>query len=175
MNIFHIHQNPVIAAKAMTNKHIIKMTCESAQMLSTAHRILDGKFKIGLTKSGCKQQQWDHENINLYKATHVNHPSNVWVRESDSNYEWLYDHFIALSREYSSRYFGRVHGSAKLLAHSLSVPPKNINYGPMTRMPQAMPVCYHCKDSIEAYRAYYVSEKLKTDEDIERYCSVLKL
>lgn len=175
MNIFYIHQNAVTAAKAMTSKHVVKMILESAQLLSTAHRMLDGKFKIGLTETGRRQQQWDHENSALYKATHVNHPSAVWVRESDENYEWLYDHFIALTQEYSSRYFGRTHATAKLLAHDLCLPPKNIKCGNMTKMPQAMPECYQNKDSVFAYRSYYVSEKLKTEQDIDRYCSVLGL
>lgn len=55
MNIFYIHDNPVIAAAAMTNKHVVKMILESAQLLSTAHRYLDGQEYIKISKSGARR------------------------------------------------------------------------------------------------------------------------
>ena len=42
MNIFILDEDPVIAAKMLCDKHVPKMIVESAQMLSTAHRLLDG-------------------------------------------------------------------------------------------------------------------------------------
>ena len=42
MNIFYLDKDPVIAAQMSCDKHCIKMILESAQMLSTAHRVLDG-------------------------------------------------------------------------------------------------------------------------------------
>jgi len=50
MNIFYLHESPIICAKLMSNKHIIKMIIESAQLLSTAHRVLDGREEIILSK-----------------------------------------------------------------------------------------------------------------------------
>ena len=41
MNIFVLNENPVIAAQEQCDKHVVKMIVESAQMLSTAHRMLD--------------------------------------------------------------------------------------------------------------------------------------
>ena len=43
MNIFYIDENPVQAAEWMVDRHVVKMILESAQLLSTAHRLLDGK------------------------------------------------------------------------------------------------------------------------------------
>ena len=43
MNIFVLDDNPITAAKQHCDKHVVKMIIESAQMLSTAHRMLDGK------------------------------------------------------------------------------------------------------------------------------------
>ena len=43
MNIFYISDNPVEAAEWMVDRHVVKMILESAQLLSTAHRLLDGK------------------------------------------------------------------------------------------------------------------------------------
>ena len=79
MNIFYLSEDPNQAAKYMYNKHVVKMILESAQLLCTAHIISDG------------------ESADVpYKATHKNHPSAIWARESVSNYIWLYDHMIAL-------------------------------------------------------------------------------
>jgi hypothetical protein len=44
MNIFILDKDPVLAAQLQCDKHVVKMIVESAQMLSTAHRMLDGKI-----------------------------------------------------------------------------------------------------------------------------------
>lgn len=43
MNIFILNRDPVKAAQQHNDKHVVKMIVESAQMLSTAHRRLDGQ------------------------------------------------------------------------------------------------------------------------------------
>ncbi len=67
MNIFYLDPDPVLAAQQQCDKHVVKMIVESAQMLSTAHRLLDGR-KIG--------KVWVHPHADdvLYKASHINHP-----------------------------------------------------------------------------------------------------
>lgn len=42
MNIFFIDLDPDVAARQLVDKHVVKMIVESAQLLSTAHRVLDG-------------------------------------------------------------------------------------------------------------------------------------
>ena len=42
MNIFYLDRDPVTCAKQHCDKHIVKMILEYAQLLSTAHRVLDG-------------------------------------------------------------------------------------------------------------------------------------
>ena len=42
MNIFYLDRDPKIAAQLACDKHVVKMILESAQMLCTAHRVLDG-------------------------------------------------------------------------------------------------------------------------------------
>ena len=97
MNIFFTDPNPVKAARNLDDKRVIKMILESAQMLCTA---------LHFNKAA---------NLAKYKSTHANHPSNVWVRATDKNYEWLLMHFEALCTEYTYRY-GKIHASASLLA-----------------------------------------------------------
>ena len=46
----------------MCDKHIIKMILESAQMLCTAKRVLDGKEYFDTTKNGRKIKRWRLDN-----------------------------------------------------------------------------------------------------------------
>lgn len=43
MNIFVLDKDPFVAAELHCDKHVVKMIVEYAQLLSTAHRMLDGK------------------------------------------------------------------------------------------------------------------------------------
>jgi hypothetical protein len=180
MNIFYIHDNPAIAAQAMTDKHVVKMILESAQLLSTAHRALDGQEFIQLSKSGARLRKWNHPDphmdATLYKSTHLNHPSGIWVRQSAENYMWLYKHFIALSEEYYQRY-GKRHASELLLSGLLSKAPNNIPK--IKRTPMLVAITdtqWHVPNNpLQSYRNYYVGEKLKTPKDTDRYYKVLGL
>jgi hypothetical protein len=180
MNIFYIHTDPVVAAQAMTDKHVVKMILESAQLLSTAHRALDGQEFIQLSKSGARLRKWNHPDAHmdatLYKSTHLNHPSGIWVRQSADNYMWLYKHFIALSEEYYQRYNKR-HASELLLSGLLSKVPTNIARIGLTPMLVAITdTQWHVPNNpLQSYRNYYVGEKLKTPKDTERYYKVLGL
>ena len=62
MNIFYLDKNPNTAAKMMCDKHIIKMILESAQMLCTAKRVLDGKLYMAKTKNGRNIKRWRLDN-----------------------------------------------------------------------------------------------------------------
>ena len=64
MNIFYVDKDPKTAAKMMCDKHIIKMILESAQMLCTAKRVLDGTEYFDLTKNGRKIKRWRLDNPN---------------------------------------------------------------------------------------------------------------
>lgn len=143
MNIFYLSTDPEKAATFFYNKHVVKMILESAQLLCTAHVISDG------------------ESADVpYKVTHKNHPSAIWARESVSNYIWLYDHMIALGKEYTRRY-GKKHLTILKCEWPLSSAPKNISKIDLTPMPQCMPDQYKVPgNSVEAYWNYYEAEKV---------------
>jgi len=42
MNIFYLDRDPRICAEMHLDKHVVKMIIEYAQLMSTAHRVLDG-------------------------------------------------------------------------------------------------------------------------------------
>ena len=54
MNIFYLNRNAHIAAQEHCDKHVTKMCVEYAQILSTAHRMIDGTKYIGTSKNGRK-------------------------------------------------------------------------------------------------------------------------
>ena len=95
MNLFYLHNDPVVSAEMHCDKHVVKMIIEYAQMLSTAHRILDGKEYISQTLGGRRIKRWKLEEYTmedmLYKASHINHPSTQWVRENAIQYQYAYD------------------------------------------------------------------------------------
>lgn len=158
MNIFYIDTDPYKCAEYMVDKHVVKMILETAQLLSTAHRVLDGTEYVGASKSGRKAKRWllpdDRESV-LYSATHINHPSAVWCRESNNNYNWLYCHFTALLDEYTYRY-GKIHKCADpIFCDALVRVPTNGNIGYFTSPTPAMAKEYLCGSSLESYRNYY--------------------
>lgn len=164
MNIFYLHDNPEVAARAMTDKHVVKMILESAQLLSTAHHVLDG------------------DNVmpkNIYKPTHRNHPSAIWVRETIGNYLWLRDHLWHLLQEYGRRY-NKSHADHKTfnVFLNLKYPPINIkNDFNTTPIRCAITNKAHVVDGdgVLSYRNYYIAEKLKTDKDKKRFYKILDL
>ena len=102
MNIFYLDNHTHRCAKQHCDKHVVKMIIEYAQLLSTAHRVIDGIEYTDLSKNGRKIKRWKMvKNSNmeetLYKAAMVNHPSAVWVRQSSRHYQWLYRLFMWLS------------------------------------------------------------------------------
>ena len=161
MNIFYLHEDPIQNAKWHIDKHIVKMPIEYAQLMSTAHRLLDGEMYLGKTAIGRNIKRWrlhdEREDI-LYKASHINHPSAVWVRESIENYFQMYKLYMAVLAEFTNRY-GKIHGSSKP-SIALIRPPKNIPMVKGTQLPQCMPeICKVKNNPILAYRNYYIVEK----------------
>ena len=165
MNIFILSSDPVEAAQLQCNKHVVKMIVESAQMLSTAHRMLDGNQLSAPSKSGKRMvKAWtlpDAREAVLYKAVHTNHPCTVWTMKSNNNYTWHYAHFIALCDEYTFRY-GKIHSTDTLLREILKSPPKNIPVDYKTQFPLAMesnPECKFPNDPVKSYRMFYQTKQ----------------
>jgi hypothetical protein len=159
MNIFYTDYDPEVAARNMVDRHVVKMILETAQLLSTAHRVIDGEEYVGQSQSGRKAKRWrlsGNADAIMYAATHINHPSAVWVRENSANYDWLYGHLLALGREYTYRY-GRTHLTIDKLKDILKDAPANIEQSKvMTKMPSCMDKQYIVSlDPIINYRNYY--------------------
>ena len=165
MNLFILDKDPVKAARLQCDKHVVKMIVESGQMLSTAHRMLDGVETRRPSKSGkTKSKYWVHPNeqmeSELYRAVHMYHPCTIWTMESNNNYNWHYIHFVALCDEYKYRY-NKEHATDTKLRDLLKTPPKNIPIGYLTQQPLAMKSNPECmfEDVVKSYRAFYQTKQ----------------
>lgn len=176
MNVFALDESPILSARWQHDRHVVKMTLESLQLLSTACHLnesLMAEFPA-------------HYLPTLYKPiSNPNHPSAVWARESVANFVWLVAHEASLMGEYHHR-FTNVHKgyplsvaftimAAKLCNverfwtraadRSLVIDPAILDVaaqhspfhfaGPAQFAPLFGTV-------IESYRAYYLGEKLQT-------------
>lgn len=146
------------------DRHVVKMIIEYAQLLSTAHRIRDGQEYYDLTANNRKIKRWrlpDDREQRLMKASHVNHPSNVWARANHLNYKWLYEMWVHLLDEYTYRY-GKVHACARL-KDDLAKLPEKIPVGLSETEPTpAMPDdCKITNNSLASYHKYYNEKKTR--------------
>lgn len=142
MNIFFLDFDPRKAANYHCDKHVVKMILETAQLLYCAHWMTNPD---GLPETA-------------YRKTHPNHPCAIWVRESLANYTWLCELGIALCDEYTFRY-DKTHKTRSHIEWLMFNPPPIANIG-ITKIRQAMPDEYKRPNPVEAYRTYYIRNKL---------------
>jgi hypothetical protein len=140
VNVFAVDRDPVRAARALCDRHVVKMTLETAQILCTAAR----------TRLGVRAP---------YRPTHREHPCVAWAAARPANWEWLVRHGLALADEYERR-FGRIHASRAVISRMARVRPRG---GGARRQPfaQVMPERYRGRDAVASYRRYYVGEKAR--------------
>ena len=137
MNIFAIDHDPILSAN-LPDKLVVKMVLETAQLLSTVLQFYGANFP------------W------LYNKTHINHPCSIWARRTCTNFEWLCNHGLALSDQYTKRY-EKIHKSSIIIENSY----KNINFipsGKLTSFVLAMPDEYKENDAHISYRKYLKSK-----------------
>lgn len=148
MNIFFLDNDIRKCAAYHCDKHVVKMILEYAQLLSTAHHLIDGP------KEG------------IYAATHKNHPMAIWVRENTANYNFVYKLLVAVSDEYTLRY-NKVHKTTNLFP-LLKDPPVNQKVAyELTIPPSCMPDDCKLDGAIPSYRNYY--KKYKKDIAVWKY------
>jgi hypothetical protein len=172
MNIFYLDNDPKTCAEMHVDKHVVKMIIEYCQLMSTAHRVIDGEEYTDLTANGRRIKRWrldDDREHTLMKASHINHPSAIWCRENHENYLWLYNLLRHLCEEYTYRY-EKQHSCSRLLP-ILRFLPNNIPLGdffpPTPAMPTELkvvaenPLPGRKYDSLKSYHKYYITEKIR--------------
>lgn len=141
MNIFLLSWDQKDCAQQHCDPHVVKMPIECTQMLSDAHRVLDGS---------------DHPL--LCDKYNPNHKCSLWVQASKANYEWTYKLFLELCDEYEYRY-GKRHESL-LRCPAIFEPPRNIPDIGITPPALAMPEFCIVGDTLESYRTFYLFDKM---------------
>jgi hypothetical protein len=137
MNIFVLHRDPELAAQLQVNKSLVKMVCETAQLLSTAVR--------------------QHKQVRgLYKPFCPKHPCNLWIMKSRSNFRWTVAHGLALADEYEYRY-GSIHASRKVIVKASKYDYLFDDIG-LTKFALAMPEEFKSNNPVKSYRDYYLSK-----------------
>ena len=141
MNIFILDWDVKKCAEYHNDKHVVKMILETAQLLCGVHHMT-------------------HQVTNQvpYKLSHKNHPCAIWARKSLTNYLWLCELGLELSKEYTHRY-GKRHKSQDVIEWCIENKP-NIQDEGFTEPARAMPEQYKVKSVVESYRNYYNGEKV---------------
>jgi hypothetical protein len=156
MNIFYLDSNPKICAQYHSDKHVIKMILESAQLLSTAHHVVSEAMPE-ITQP-YNYLNTEHMRQYIMKPSYINHPCNIWVRQSLSNYFWLAELAWELCKEYTHRY-DKIHKREPTVVYLLDNWPKHIPHDEFTEPPCCMPDYCKIEGTIESYREYYMQEK----------------
>jgi len=166
MNIFILDKDPRVAARYHCDKHVIKMSLESMQVMGSVYWFQKGittkkqivslgeeakdlwpKFPR-LTESGV---------VSPYGIGFMNHPSTKWARDSQENFEWLVALTLELTEEYSKRW-GKPSNSRKIAEWFQKNTPSLPSLG-LTPFYQAVPLEIKDEDAVHAYRLYYAGWK----------------
>ena len=176
MNIFVLDVDPVKAAQAHGDKHVVKMLLEACQLLYTAHWVISYphllEYKAPVKLAQVQKHLAVPESIRSapssttrpnepgFRPCHIYHPCAVWVRDSVSNYEFTCKLALALADEFKYRYPAK--GPHACEAHAqwlLANPPCFMMDGGLTPFVQAMDPEYRRDDPVEGYRNYYRTSK----------------
>jgi hypothetical protein len=155
MNIFAVDEDPIVAARMLPDKLVVKMPTESIQMLCP------WAFKThGVLITKPEEAEGDTYGTKGF----AHHPCTLWQYEDPANVAWLLLHAFGLCAAYTERY-GKNHGAlpalfqlAQLFEEKHGLPSKMFKHH--TPFPQAMPDEHKVEgDAVAAYRKYINCEK----------------
>lgn len=149
------------------DQHVVKMTTETAQMLSTViwpHVVTPFERYGWRSPSPALRRvvrELYRERTGLFLPTHAAHPCTSWAGQTQGNFDWLVRLGFGLAHEYRVRR-GRTHASEKVITKAASLfyhlPP-----GGKTPFVQAFKTKYsHLidpNDPVGAYREFYRQDK----------------
>ena len=147
MNIFILDWDVKKCTQYHVDKHVVKMILETAQLLCGVHHVTDEVTTKYRTST----------NQVPYKLSHKNHPCAIWARKSLSNYLYLCELGLELSKEYTHRY-GKRHKSEMVILWCIMNKPNIPDIG-FTEPAKAMPDEFKVDSVVESYRNYYMGAK----------------
>lgn len=176
MNIFLLDRNPVKAAQAHGDKHVVKMLLEACQLLYTAHWVIEyphileyrAPVKLALVQKHLSvpdsiqtaPPSLSRPDEPGFRPCHIHHPCALWTRASLQNYIFLCDLALALAEEFKFRFPKKGAHACEAHAHWLreNYPSFMLDDG-LTPFVQAMDIQYRRADPVEGYRNYYLTSK----------------
>jgi hypothetical protein len=159
MNIFYLSHDTEQCAVWHVDAHVRKMPFEYAQLLTSAHFILNRTPQAHEKSTTSKDEVYGYQ----FPKSVPSHPCAIWVRKSRAHYDWLYSLLLATCAEYQHRYgvphyIERWGALARLRTPPLALrqPESNTHW---SAPPQAMPDECKQRSCILAYRSYYRTHK----------------
>lgn len=176
MNIFLLDLDPVKAAQAHGDKHVVKMLLEACQLLYTAHWVTDYphllEYRAPVKLAIVQKHLAIPDSLKTappslsrpaepgFRPCHIHHPCAVWVRASLQNYLFLCSLALALADEFKVRYPKKGSHACEIHARWLqSHAPSFMLEEGLTPFVQAMDPQYRKADPVEGYRNYYLTSK----------------
>ena len=161
MNIFFLSLLPIEIAHMSCDQHVVKIQLVICQMLYTAWHFSNEEHIVHehapFTKDGKRRG---------YRPAHVKHPMTMWIASSLENYLYACKIGIALTMEYTHRY-GKIHTCAQHLAWLHENRPSHFKerksetaYYSEEGIPECMPEQYRRPSITDAYRMYYMMDKM---------------
>ena len=139
MNAFACDESPIIAAGYLADRHVVKMTLETAQILSTVAHLKGISFE------------------GQYKVTHPKHPVVLAAAGDPAYLSWVIVHGWALGIEYRRR-FGKMHRSASVIVRATNALDTRLTALPpepsLIHAPYCGPVEHRTDSIVESYRRY---------------------
>jgi len=132
MQIFAVDNDPKLAARALCDRHVVKMILESYMLLELAF--------------GFSDNNWKH------------HPAAKWVKRSPDNIAWLFEHGKELCAEYTRRY-GKIHSWQDKyikIEHLITG-----NWRNHQEFCQLIPEPFKSTDPVQGYQTYYREGRVK--------------
>ena len=144
MNIFYLSHDTDQCAVWHVDAHVRKMPFEYAQLLTSAHFILNRTPQL---------------HGYPFPKSVPQHPCAIWVRKSRAHYDWLYSLLLATCAEYQHRY-GEPHDIERWgIMTRLRTPPLALRQPESnthwSAPPQAMSDDCKQRSCSSAYRSYY--------------------
>lgn len=171
MNIFVLDESIDNSVQYYFDDHVLKMILESGQMLCMTNYIhevfgyipeeLDKEQRNEIKEFADRFRELDVSERPIpylpFKR-HLNHPCTLWVRQSKSNWEYLWDLICRINEEYKFRYENEEDHKTYRNLKKLD-PPKDLGDKGLTEQPLAMPDECKVQDVVSSYRKYYIEKK----------------
>ena len=151
IHILFLDIDPKMCAYAHCDDHVKEMIPVYAQILCNTHHLLDPEGSI----------LKDLNDLDPTFPFIQTETAVTWTKDTSANYQWMYDLWFWLNKEYWYR-FDEIHESWNKFYNKLSHIPNNIIEGDLSSPPKNIPEAYvqegledELQNIIAGYRNYY--------------------